>query len=349
MAVDEAVSGLKANKASEPRRWIAKVPFAAAAAVGVPTAGALGNKSAAGPPQLPGPGPPPPPAPTAALAAVAKAQKAVGVRAPTGAPVEANRWAGEEAKAGVAQEAQAPAAAPGFAPVAVAASPAPAAAATQLPPPSNDADKVRFAAEETVFIFDWDDTVLPSTWVQFQGLRLDDASMVNAWQQEELGKVAAAAAETLRIAKQHGTVVLVTNAERGWIELSCQKFMPTLLPSLENVKVLSARSTYETPEVSSPLDWKLRAFESEINRIYGLEAKHEPEGRKNVLSLGDSFHEREALLQATNTLPNCRSKSLKFVERPDIRQLCKQHSLVTSCFDQIVHHDGNLDLCIRCA
>jgi hypothetical protein len=33
-------------------------------------------------------------------------------------------------------------------------------------------------------------------------------------------------------------VVLVTNAERGWIELSCQKFMPTLFPSLENVKAL---------------------------------------------------------------------------------------------------------------
>jgi hypothetical protein len=166
----------------------------------------------------------------------------------------------------------------------------------------------------------------------------------------ELGKVAAVAAETLRIAKQHGTVVLVTNAERGWIELSCQKFMPTLLPSLENVKAVSARTSYETPEVSSPLDWKLRAFESEIYRIYGLEAMNKcGGGRKNVLSLGDSFHEREALLQVTASLPNCRSKSLKFCERPDIHQICKQHSLVTSCFDQIVHHDGNLDLCIRCA
>lgn len=208
---------------------------------------------------------------------------------------------------------------------------------------------LRFGAEETVLIFDWDDTVLPSTWVQCQGLRLDEGSELSKWQRGQLTEVANAAAETLRMAKQLGTVVLVTNAERGWIELSCQKFMPTLYPSLENVKVLSARTTYESPELASPLDWKLRAFESEIQRIYGPETLPSPERRKNVLSLGDSVHEREALLRATAPLPNCRSKSLKFVERPDIVQICKQHSLVTSCFDRIVQHDGNLDLCIRCA
>jgi len=208
---------------------------------------------------------------------------------------------------------------------------------------------VRFEPEETVLIFDWDDTVLPSTWVQCQGLRLDEGSALSDWQREQLVEVATVAAETLRIAKLCGTVVLVTNAERGWIELSCQKFLPTLLPSLENVKVLSARTTYESAEYSSPLDWKLRAFESEIRRVYGSAALAAPARRKNVLSLGDSVHEREALLRATSPLPNCRSKSLKFVERPDIAQICKQHSLVTSCFDRIVHHDGNLDLCIRCA
>mmetsp|Transcript_67222 Transcript_67222/g.156037 ORF Transcript_67222/g.156037 Transcript_67222/m.156037 type:complete len:238 (+) Transcript_67222:117-830(+) len=209
--------------------------------------------------------------------------------------------------------------------------------------------ETKFASEETVFIFDWDDTVLPSTWVQGQGLRLDEDSEPAAWQHDLLANVASVAAETLRVAKQHGTVVLVTNAERGWIELSCQKFMPSLYPALETVNVLSARTTYETAELSSPLDWKLRAFESEIARIFGPETLHSPVRRKNVLSLGDSVHEREALLRATATLPNCRSKSLKFVERPDIDQICKQHSLVRSVFDQIVHHDGNLDLLIRCA
>eukprot|EP00425_Heterocapsa_triquetra_P039364 CAMPEP_0195087744 /NCGR_PEP_ID=MMETSP0448-20130528/27502_1 /TAXON_ID=66468 /ORGANISM="Heterocapsa triquestra, Strain CCMP 448" /LENGTH=394 /DNA_ID=CAMNT_0040121337 /DNA_START=115 /DNA_END=1296 /DNA_ORIENTATION=+ len=191
------------------------------------------------------------------------------------------------------------------------------------------AAETRFTAEETVLIFDWDDTILPSSWVQRHGLRLDEASEVLDWQLEQLAEVASVAAETLRIAKQFGTVVLVTNAERGWIELSCQKFMPQLMPLLETVRIVSARTSYKSAVCVSPIDWKLRAFEAEIRRLYGL-ALLEPEPRKNILSLGDSVHEREALMQATSSLPNCRSKSLKFVERPDITQICKQHALVAA-------------------
>jgi len=212
--------------------------------------------------------------------------------------------------------------------------------------PAQQEEKIR--AEDTFFIFDWDDTVLPSTWVQRQGLRLDTASQPNEEQREMLAEVATAAGQTLRAARQHGTVVLVTNAERGWIELSCQKFLPTLSPTLENVKLVSARTTYECPQCSSPLDWKLRAFEAEINHYFGSDAMFDQSKRKNVLSLGDSVHEREALLRATTSAPNCYSKSLKFVERPDISQICKQHELITNCFDRIVHHEANLDLCIRC-
>jgi len=247
---------------------------------------------------------------------------------------------------------------PGFAPAPCA--PAEAKSRPEVSTPSQNAtapatsggtapDASPFEMEETIFIFDWDDTVLPSSWVQQQGLRLDDESKLSDAQRQQLSEVAVLAAETFRIAKQCGTVVLVTNAERGWIELSCQKFLPTLCPALESIKLLSARTTYETPAMSSPLDWKLCAFESEIRRVFGADVVLEPERRKNILSLGDSMNEREALLRACSSLPNCRSKSLKFVERPDISQICKQHTLITGCFDRIVHHDGNLDLCIRCA
>jgi len=224
---------------------------------------------------------------------------------------------------------------------------APPAAPPQAPS-CGGAQETKFELDETFFIFDWDDTVLPSTWVQRQGLRLDAGSTLNAEQREVLAEVSVAAGKTLRAARQHGTVVLVTNAERGWIELSCQKFLPTLAPMLENVKLVSARTTYEGAQCPSPLDWKLRAFDSEIMNYFGSDVVFDQSKRKNVLSLGDSAHEREALLRATSSAPNCHSKSLKFVERPDISQICKQHELITNCFDRIVHHEGNLDLCIRC-
>merc|ERR1719199_1024886 len=159
-------------------------------------------------------------------------------------------------------------AASGFIPVTGVAEALPCTAGKDIDAPSDDHDAEQelrpFSLEETILIFDWDDTILPSAWVQSQGLRLDEESKVSREQRLQLNEVANSVMETLRRAKQLGTVVLVTNAERGWIELSCQKFLPTLYPSLESVKLLSARTTYETASLISPLDWKLCAFASEI-------------------------------------------------------------------------------------
>jgi len=201
----------------------------------------------------------------------------------------------------------------------------------------------RFLPDETVLIFDWDDTMLPSSWVQDQGMRLDLEVPLPEQHRIDLGALARHVAESLKLAKQLGTVVLVTNAERGWIELSCQRFLPTVAPLLESVKLLSARSEYERPDLPSPFEWKLRAFGNEIHRNFASDGGHR---KRNVLSVGDSAHEREAVLRVTACMPNCRTKSLKFVERPSIDQLCRQHQLISRCFRRIVHHDGNLDLCI---
>jgi len=205
-----------------------------------------------------------------------------------------------------------------------------------------------FTPDETLLIFDWDDTILPSTFLQRNGLRLDANSWPNAEQRKALAEVAAAAAKTMLAARRHGTVVLVTNAERGWIELSCQKFLPMLLPQLECVKIVSARTSYEGPECKAPLQWKLRAFAVEITNHFGSDVLADHSSRKNILSFGDSLHEREAVLVATSSLPNCATKALKFVERPDISQILKQNVLIEDCFERIVHHAGDLDLCIKC-
>lgn len=53
-----------------------------------------------------------------------------------------------------------------------------------------------------------------------------------------------------------------------------------------------------------------------------------PSGGTSPKARKDSTHEREALIRATARLPNCSSKSVKFVDCPSIDQLLKQHSLV---------------------
>jgi len=202
------------------------------------------------------------------------------------------------------------------------------------------------AAERTILIFDWDDTVCPSSWIQEQGLTLDETSEVSAEQGVALDAFAARARRTLTEARLFGLVVLVTNAETGWIEMSCQKFMPSLLPALHDVRILSARSTYEVEGVDSPFQWKFLAFEHEIR---GFTACFAPEQQKSIVSFGDSAHEREALIRVTEQLPNCSMKSVKFVERPSLHQLCKEHELLQRVLGDIVCYGRNLDLCVRCS
>ena len=68
------------------------------------------------------------------------------------------------------------------------------------------ADKLShiFEREETVIIFDWDDTVLPSSWVQKQGLNLDGEVPLSSSQKEDLAELCKNAAATISLAKQCG-------------------------------------------------------------------------------------------------------------------------------------------------
>eukprot|EP00418_Pyrodinium_bahamense_P008609 CAMPEP_0179119608 /NCGR_PEP_ID=MMETSP0796-20121207/56315_1 /TAXON_ID=73915 /ORGANISM="Pyrodinium bahamense, Strain pbaha01" /LENGTH=315 /DNA_ID=CAMNT_0020818119 /DNA_START=89 /DNA_END=1034 /DNA_ORIENTATION=+ len=199
-----------------------------------------------------------------------------------------------------------------------------------------------FDAEDTLVIFDWDDTMLPTRWLEAQGLSLDRTSEPTDEQRKQLWTLAEHARQTLQEAKAHGTVVLVTNAERGWVELSCQRFLPSLWQSLRGIRVLSARSTFEQQGVAEPSEWKYLAFKSEISGFCG------PLGggrRKNLVSIGDSPHERSALIRAMECIPGCCAKSLKLMEKPDVSQLVQEHRLLIDCLSDIVSYDGNLDVC----
>ena len=81
-------------------------------------------------------------------------------------------------------------------------------------------------------------------------------------------------------------------------------------------------------------------FQERINALALPNSKRE----KNVLSFGDSHVEREAVRACTRGMPNTRTKSVKFAERPSMEQLRRQIELVTNCLQYIYSHEGDLDL-----
>lgn len=207
--------------------------------------------------------------------------------------------------------------------------------AAVVPPP------VQLLADtETVIIFDWDDTLLASSYLASKGYRLDNNMVRCPDVEAQLRLLERSICNVLTLAMRYGHVHVVTNAETGWVHLSAQKFVPAVMPLLDQVTVLSARSTYEHAYPQSPLQWKVCAFHDRL-------APHLAEGdrvTKNVISFGDSHVEREAVRTVTRGLSKTKTKSVKFAERPSMEQLRRQIDLVTNCFHYIYSHEGDLDL-----
>jgi hypothetical protein len=194
---------------------------------------------------------------------------------------------------------------------------------------------------ENLVIFDWDDTLFPTTWLREQGL-LEEDCVITPEQDAQLEALADLVAVTLETAKRRGAVAIVTNGEQGWVEMSCEAIMPSLQPHLAGVRIVSARSRHEKPGLFEPTKWKCLAFEELVGEFYSGSDQSDVALRRNIASIGDSEYEMQALKWiATGT--ECHAKCLKLVQQPCLEQLMEQHEQLAGIVDDVVDHYGNFD------
>ena len=86
----------------------------------------------------------------------------------------------------------------------------------------------------SIIIFDWDDTLLPTTFLTPGGIF-----------------------DELTEAVEKGNVHIITNAGRGWVEYSAKRFYPSILPILSKIKIISARRQYEKVFPGNSRQWKI--------------------------------------------------------------------------------------------
>ena len=199
------------------------------------------------------------------------------------------------------------------------------------------------ASESTIFIVDYDDTILASSWLAAQGLRLDSPSVPDEIAKELL-VLEQSALELLTRAIDLGKVALVTNAEAGWIELSARKFLPNLVPLLSKVRILSARTMFEKEFPSKTQMWKNAAYDLVFAEAFGEAMCSGFSGTYNVLSLGDSLYERNALLNLAGRVHNVLGKSIKLIERPTVEQLQRQLEILAANIDVLHSSQEAIDL-----
>jgi hypothetical protein len=194
-----------------------------------------------------------------------------------------------------------------------------------------------YSPEETLIIFDWDDTICPTT-------ALSNNSEVD---QEAVKDLVSEAKKTIEKARDVAAeVIIVTNATSGWVELSCERWMPDLLPTIDTLEFLSARSAWEPAGITTPTGWKEAAFEDCISKFY---SRYSRQSWKNIIVVGDSNYEHDALDQVAKLAPQgpntkCRAKSIRFSQQPSLAVLARELQILREHFEDIVCHDDNLDL-----
>ena len=235
--------------------------------------------------------------------------------------------------------------------------------------------------EHTVIIFDWDDTLLCTTFLVQNNLNLgsDDESVQKF--KGDFEQIAKIGSELLQLAKQKGDVLIVTNSEKDWVELTSSKFIPSIIPYLKDVKIISARSHYESAYPTNPYMWKyleirnilcdrqyisksfiadLIQSHNSINKIdlamtvidqnvqrekncLFLDMNNTLSCKKNIISIGDSIIERICTINLAKIIPNALSKTVKFSDNPTLNQLLKQMQILKDEFEYISSYDGSLD------
>jgi len=215
-----------------------------------------------------------------------------------------------------------------------------------------------------LIIFDWDDTLCPTAWLDqqpelrpiFQG-RTDLMAAVRANIDifEKIRGFEEVLKGVLTVALSMGAVGIVTLSQRSWVTDSARDLFPEVLPLLDETEIVYAREQggLGLCTVASFVEQKRHAMQQVIDRH---SRRSGVDAWECLVSIGDSDVERQAALALGEAAVRDRAmnsfKLVKLLERPGIETL---RTLLESLHDnlqQIVFQPGvqcisHIDLVLR--
>jgi len=187
-------------------------------------------------------------------------------------------------------------------------------------------------SDQTVIIFDWDDTLLCTSYL---GSLKDGATSPQV--RADLQRIELLACKLLNTARQLGHTFIITNAVDGWVEKSAAEYLPGLMPALSKVRIISARSTQESQCSGDIKEWKVRAF-LEVGRQFDTEIT------TNLVSVGDSTFELDAANVLSREFSLGLLKTVKLQPCPSSQELLKELEVLETKLGPIVQKACNLNI-----
>jgi hypothetical protein len=205
---------------------------------------------------------------------------------------------------------------------------------------------------QTLIILDYDDSLCPSSWIRKNRPTLnyfEPCPNIKEYK-EPLERLAKEVCALLTLANSLGKLVILTNAQQGWVETSCKNFMPPVLEVINRLKIdiVYARSTVEFPDRLMPQSWKEKAMQIKASEFY---SQYQQQSWKNVISVGDQTCDLEALKIVADSRPTkgklCRTKTVKLIEDPEVDTLVKEVSWLIKNIKPIVSKDSHVNMNLR--
>merc|ERR1719253_480573 len=190
-------------------------------------------------------------------------------------------------------------------------------------------------SHQTVIIFDWDDTLLCTSYLN----NLSTFWTMPEETERQLKRIGKLSQKLLEDSLRLGHTFIITNAMPMWVQYSAAKYVPEMLPTLEKVRVISARGKYEK-QFPRVCEWKVQAF-------LDIQRQMDSQIITNLVSLGDSVFEMNATHAMAKQFDTSLVKTVKFHENPCPEALLKQLELVSGKFERIVENARNMKIALE--
>ena len=199
---------------------------------------------------------------------------------------------------------------------------------------------VKESTHNSIFIFDWDDTFFfTSSFLEEDNLNKALFNKLSKIQKKKIELIEFYVNSVLTKALSKGSVFIITNSSEGWVEASTKLFYPNLVPLLDKINIISARSLYEKKYPKNKEMWKINAF-LDIQSTYNFDKNK----LTNIICIGDDKNEIEAGKLLSKTFRNSIIKTIKFQEGPKIDELIKQLKLIDTKFKLIYSFVKNVNI-----
>jgi hypothetical protein len=145
------------------------------------------------------------------------------------------------------------------------------------------------------------------------------------------------------MASKYGHVIILTNADSGWVQYSAKKYLRPLVSSLETYTIISARSSYQKLYPNQSLCWKAAAIAYEVMEHFLEDDSHG--------SLAETSNSSSDSWYSTSTNWTNFSSETKIQDTADSAYVLQSHSKLVSLDDQshvtneIISFGDSLDEC----